>query len=402
MGQQSGSNPSGVRRFNERLILSMLSKHGPLSKTELAQLTNLTKQAVVRIVDGLAEQGLLLMESKRISGKGRPSELYVLNPKGAYSIGVKVGRREIKMVLMDITGNIIGKVVDAYSYPEPGKVIDIVKSNLTDLMNMVQPDEQTRVKGLGVAMPWLLGGWSDGHEMPDSIARQWKEFDIQEALQACTELPVLVGNDCTSAAAAELLFGRGKKYNNYLYVYIDSFIGGGLVLNGNVEMGVNANSAAIASYPVSHSRATHLPRPQRTFEVLLNRASLMSLTDYLVDKGYEVENLAQLQRGIDSGAYAMDDWVDDCAHALAELVVGSNVLLDYNAVILDINLDGALMKTIISKTSDYVDELLERDIYKPELVEGLLGQDAMMVGAAILPFYSHFAADKSVLFKTGS
>ena len=100
--EQTGSNASGIRRYNERLILTMLSKFGPQSQTELAKLTNLTSQAVMRILNELSDQELVFLESQRVKGKGRPSKVYKLNPKGAYSLGVMVGRREIKMVLMDI------------------------------------------------------------------------------------------------------------------------------------------------------------------------------------------------------------------------------------------------------------------------------------------------------------
>ncbi len=399
MGQQKGSNSSGIRRFNERLILSMLSKHGASSKTELAKLTNLTTQAVMRIVNDLFEQNLILLESKRVSGKGRPSEMYTLNPNGAYSIGVMVGRREIKIVLMDIAGHIISKMQESYNYPDPYRIVEVIVDNLPHLVANISDDKQERIKGLGVAMPWFLGRWSDGQEMPKEIAVIWETFNLKEQLEDRLHYDIQVSNDCTAASAAELLFGQGKNINNYLYVYIDSFIGGGLVLKGNVETGIHANSAAIASYPVSYSKSPSLPTPKRPFEILLNRASLMSLIDYLTLRNYDVSNIVQLQQGLNTDAFEFDEWIEDCSHALAELVVGASAILDYEAVIIDINLNGTLLDKIISKTKLFVDEFIERDIFPPRIVKGALGKDAIMVGGAILPFYSNFIADKSVLFK---
>ncbi len=399
MVQQKGSNSSGIRRFNERLILTMLSKHGALSKTELSKLTNLTTQGVMRIVDDLFEQGLVLLESKRISGKGRPSEMFTLNPKGAFSLGVMLGRREIKIVLMDIAGHIIVDMQESYNYPEPKRILDLIVSSIPHLLANLEPEKLSKIKGIGVAMPWFLGRWSDGQEMPKEVAATWESFNLLEELQSKVTFPVFVSNDCTSASAAELLFGQGKRINNYLYVYIDSFIGGGLVLKGNVEAGVHANSAAIASYPVSPSKSPSLPKPKRPFEILLNRASLMSLIDYLNFQGQEIENLAQLQQGIDRSEFEFNEWIEDCSHALAELAVGANALLDYEAVILDMNLTGPLLSTIIERTEYYIETLIERDIHQPLILKGVLGKNAIMVGGAILPFYYSFMADKSVLFK---
>ncbi|APD89539.1 MULTISPECIES: ROK family transcriptional regulator [Alteromonas] len=402
MGQQSGSNSSGIRRFNERLILTMLSKHGPLSKTELSEVTELTKQAVVRIVDILHEKGLVILKSKRVTGKGRPSELYALNTKGAYSIGVMIGRREVKIVLMDIGGNIVDEAIESYGYPEPHDLVVFITRHVPNFLGQLNNAQRQRLKGLGVAMPWFLGRWSDGKEMPVDVAQKWESFDIKKELEDELNMPIYVSNDCTSAAAAELLFGQGKKCSSYLYIYIDSFIGGGLVLKGNVEAGVHANSAALASYPVSPSNSPSLPASKRSSEILLNRASLMSLIDYLNFKGYEVDNLVDLQRGLDADNFVFDEWLNDCSQAIAELIVGSNTLLDYNAVIIDVNITGPFLSNLTEKTEIFVKELLERDIYEPQIIKGDLGKRAIMMGAAILPFYSNFAADKSVLFKANT
>lgn len=39
-----GSNQRGLRAFNERLLLSLLRRHGPMAKAEIAQLTGLSAQ----------------------------------------------------------------------------------------------------------------------------------------------------------------------------------------------------------------------------------------------------------------------------------------------------------------------------------------------------------------------
>ncbi|MBV9275405.1 MAG: winged helix-turn-helix domain-containing protein, partial [Verrucomicrobia bacterium] len=39
-----GTNQSGVKLYNERLVLSLVRSHGPLSKTEIARRTGLSTQ----------------------------------------------------------------------------------------------------------------------------------------------------------------------------------------------------------------------------------------------------------------------------------------------------------------------------------------------------------------------
>jgi len=40
-----------------------------------------------------------------------------------------------------------------------------------------------------------------------------------------------------------------------------------------------------------------------------------------------------------------------------------------------------------------------KDIFVPAIIPGQLGPDAIAVGGGILPFYSSFGADKTVLLK---
>ena len=60
-----GSNSSGLRRYNERVLITSLRKMGQASKLELARLANLTPQAVTRIVDDLEAVGLVRAEGRR-------------------------------------------------------------------------------------------------------------------------------------------------------------------------------------------------------------------------------------------------------------------------------------------------------------------------------------------------
>ena len=132
---------------------------------------------------------------------------------------------------------------------------------------------------------------------------------------------------------------------------------------------------------------------------MLNRASLMSLIDYLNHKGHEIENLSQLQLEINRETLEFDEWIEDCANALIQVSLSASVLLDLEAIIIDINLSGNLLDILVEKVQTGLQELSERDIYVPTVTKGVLNRNAIVIGGAILPFYAHYIADKSVLFK---
>ena len=59
----SGANQTGVRLYNERLVLSLMRRHRQLSKIEVARQTGLSVQTASAILNHLHEDGLLRRET---------------------------------------------------------------------------------------------------------------------------------------------------------------------------------------------------------------------------------------------------------------------------------------------------------------------------------------------------
>src|ERR1700744_111575 len=125
-----GSNQVGMRQFNERIVLQTIRLHGPLPKADIGRLTRLSMQTVSMIVDRLIDDGLL-SKQPRVRGRiGQPSVPIALRPDGAYTIGVKVGRRSLDVLAMDFTGRICSRDVVDYAYPDPQQLFPALEGRL--------------------------------------------------------------------------------------------------------------------------------------------------------------------------------------------------------------------------------------------------------------------------------
>ena len=117
-----------MRDYNERLVLSLVRRHGSLSKTEIARLTKLSAQTVSVIMRELEEEGLLL-RNEPVRGKiGQPSIPMSLNPEGAFFLGLKIGRRSAELVLIDFLGNVRAMLQLSYRYPAPRETVEFVSA----------------------------------------------------------------------------------------------------------------------------------------------------------------------------------------------------------------------------------------------------------------------------------
>lgn len=392
-----GSNSSGLRRYNERVLISALRSLGMASKFELARLSNLTPQAVTRIIDDLETVGLVAQRGKLQRGLGQPSTMYSIDPKGAFSIGVNVGRNDIQILLMDFGGNVIGKIAHEFSLPDPDFLLDRVVAAVSQLQASLNPAEQARLVGVGLAMPWFMGGWQQELSMSDALVARWNSLKFDQELASRINLPIFIENDCSAAAIAELQFGLGNQVKNFLYVFIGTFVGGGVVLQGNLESGVNGNSGALASMPVSPSTLDSCPPPKGPFEVLANRASIYVLRRHLRMRGFAISNISELPNILPAAQAAVDEWIEDCAQALTFAVFSATGVLDFEAIVLDGNLPRVIVLKLVERLRVMMAELTPAGVYLPDVFCGIIGVDARAIGGAILPFYANFSPDTTVM-----
>ena len=101
--RSGGATQAETRVYNERLIVSLVRRHGELSKVDLTRLTGLAPQTITTIVNRAA-QGELLLRREPLRGRlGQPSVPYALNHDAAYAFGLKVGHRSADFALTDLT-----------------------------------------------------------------------------------------------------------------------------------------------------------------------------------------------------------------------------------------------------------------------------------------------------------
>src|ERR1700761_6800122 len=245
-----GSNQVGMRQFNERIVLQAIRLHGPLAKADVSRLTRLSMQTVSMIVDRLIEDGLLARQP-RVRGRiGQPSVPIALRPEGAYTIGIKVGRRSLDVLAMDFVGHVCSHHVLEYAYPDPRVLFPALESKLARV-NETLGERAKQVVGVGVAAPLWLGGWRDFLGAPPEALEAWHEIDLRTRIAAMTGLPVEFAKDTTAACAAELVMGQGRGIHNFLYLFVGTFIGGGLVIDGRLHAGPHDNAGAVGSIPLA-------------------------------------------------------------------------------------------------------------------------------------------------------
>ena len=386
-----GTSQNGVRLYNERLVMSLIRRHGSLPKAEMAKLTGLSAQTVSVIVRQLETDELLIKETPQRGKVGQPLVPFSLNPDGAFSIGLKIGRRSGDLILLDLTGKVRRKVHQAYVFPTPQKIMDFVAVELEGLLSGLSPEQKSRISGLGIATPFELWNWEEEVGASHEVLEAWRDFDIAAEIAKLGDWPVHLSNDATAACAAELLFGTGSRFNSYAYFFVGYFVGGGIVINGHIFPGKAGYAGAIGSLPVS--------TPDGRPEQLTHNASLYVLENQLQAAGLDPMLLARSPEDWGEIGEALDVWLEQTARSLAFAAVATMSIIDFDAVIIDGAMPTHVRAELVRKTRAALSRQDLRGLPKFSIEEGSIGADARAMGAASLSLFANYIIDRDVLFK---
>lgn len=377
-----GTNQSGMRDHNERLVLSLVRLHGGLSKSDIARMTGLSAQTVSVIMRELERDGLLLKLAPQRGKIGQPSVPMSLNPDGAFFIGLKIGRRSSDLVLIDFLGTVRASLQLSYRYPVPRETVEFVLSGMKELRNSLSTSQQNRIAGLGIAMPFELWSWADTVGAPRETMDEWRYRDMRSEIQLLCDFPVYLQNDATSACGAELVFGQTGALRDFVYFYIGAFAGGGIVLDGRLYSGPTGNAGALGSMliPGSGSKPTQL----------IDIASIAVLEKRLNANGVDAPHLWTTPEEWGQLGPTVDQWILDAADALAYSIAASTAVIDFEAAVIDGWMPACVRARLVDAVRNAMSGIDAEGVSVPRIQEGTVGVQARALGAASLPLSERF------------
>ncbi|MEQ9038181.1 MAG: ROK family transcriptional regulator [Silicimonas sp.] len=383
-----GSNQSGIRAHNERLLLSILRQNGPMAKADIARSTGLSAQTVSNIMRGLEVDGLIVKGEPQRGRVGQPSVPIALAADGAYFWGLKIGRRSAELVLINFLGKVVGSAHKTYRYPTPEDTVSFAREAVEDVSATLSPHQRSRIAGLGIAMPFRIWRWAREINVAPETMSAWKTFDVAAALEDVCNCPVFLENDASAACGAELVFGDGTLPPDFLYFYIGYFIGGGVVLNNRLYTGPTGNAGAIGPLPVVG--------PDGRMVQLLDVASLSRLEREVLASGGDIDSLWRAPENWDVPEEILHRWVDTTAAALSQAIVATLSVIDFEAILIDGWMPAGLRDELVAATRRHMAGANMTGLNTPKVREGTIGADARALGAASLPLSHRFLLDGRV------
>lgn len=381
----SGTNLERGSSHNLRVTLQAVRLNAPVTKVELAEITGLTPPSITNITRKLLADGLIVEAGKRRGERGQPALKLVINPDGAFSIGVNIDRDHITMVILDFLGELRLRIVENIQFPMPDQVREFVSRNLAAVRAAGDID-MSRIAGIGVAMPDDFGGV----DLPNRPAEFgiWETVDLKHLLGE-HGFEVMIENDATAAAVGELQFGHGRVAQTFFYLLVSAGLGGGLVIDGHSVSGASGRSGEIGFLPISKAR--------RKPVVLQDVVSLSGLYSHLAQAGFS--DPGSLDRLGGDATAAAEQWIEKAADLLTDPLMVINSLIDPDAIFIGGRLPANLVDLLCDRLALNFRHRATSLPARAPIRRAELAEDAAAIGAAILPFSNRFLPTRSALMK---
>lgn len=234
---------AALRASNTARVLAEIRRSGEVARVGLAGTLGLSAATVTSVVADLLSQGLVIeRDTLTTPGRGRPRKQLALNPTAGYFAGAKLNAGSITLAIL----NFVGDVVAEASTPLQGPTVS-AEEMLRGLL-----DAYTGALGKAGLSKQDIAGFGMG--VPGFIEREtglchWSPIlrdtplNVGALLQGQIACPVSVDNDANLATLAELWFGHGRYYRDFLVVTIEHGVGLGVVIDGHLYRGARGLGA---------------------------------------------------------------------------------------------------------------------------------------------------------------
>lgn len=246
-GQAQIGNVDLVKQLNGAAVYRLIDQQGPISRIQIAELSQLAPASVTKISRQLLERGLIKEVDQQASTGGRRAISIITETRPFQTVAVRLGRNDATLTLYDLSA----KALSEQHYPLPERTQETLENALIAAITHFLELNQRKTREL-IAIAVILPGLVDPLKgivryMPHISVHNWKLVDVLEGKFSVTSF---VGHDIRSLALAEHYFGATRDCQDSILVRLHRGTGAGILVNGQIFLGSNGNVGEIGHIQV--------------------------------------------------------------------------------------------------------------------------------------------------------
>ncbi len=328
--RQAGMNMGRVKQQNRSAILNYICEVGPVSRKDIANDMGLTPAAVTQITTQLLEEGILVEQGtdQTHDGAGRRKVFLDIDDTYQYVYAVNIEAEITTVALCDLRGNLVEKQTMYTDHAKaPEQFLEDIANSLLEMGRRAPAKIERRIAAVTVGIPGLVdvetgvsihayGVWEDVVEVSDLLHKQ-------------LGLPVFIENNVDAFARAEVLYGIGRKHDNFLLIKWGPGVGSTIVIDKQIYIGRHGKTAELGHLIMEHHGELCNCGRRGCLETMVSYGALQKIQKFAPEKFGEVYTKS---KGAEREKF------DDVIDMFARAIVNATTILAPDRIVLSGNL----------------------------------------------------------------
>ena len=232
-----GMKPTILKKINMSSIIRIMMKYQPISRTEIAKKSGISKPTVSKLVNLLMDDDYMIDAGKKESLQGKRQSLLSLNPDKAKTIVVDIGLRKTTLSIVNFAFEIL--VMKTFeTIKDLQSFIKMLSYEIDHLMN----ETKTVPEKVVISVPGTVD--SNLRKVYDVPLLGWKNVLLSDLIeleldQYNIHAEVLIENDANLGMVSEVMLNKAieTRNKNIIFILIKEGIGLGFYINNGFYFG---------------------------------------------------------------------------------------------------------------------------------------------------------------------
>jgi len=267
--------PSWLGAVNDRVGLSALLDHGPLTRNRICELVGVSKPTASMMMNRLIAAGVVEERGQVSGGSGRNATLYAARSDRALGVAIAIDAHELRASVVDAAGGprpVVRTALpeDAAARSAVGEVAAAIRD--ASAAAGTDPDE---VHTICIGTAGYVDPRGAGTLFSETLPG-WPATGLRATLEAELGVVAFIENDVNLAALAERETGAGVDRDVFALLWLGNGVGASFDVAGDLHRGTFGGAGEIGFLPLS-ADARALDDAARTSQDLVGAVAVKRL-----------------------------------------------------------------------------------------------------------------------------
>lgn len=229
---------SHLKDMNRKKVYHLLKEMDATSKAEISKLTGISAPTVIKIINFMVEQGLVLELGEGETAVGRKPHMLTLNTERMYVAAFVLEGDFFSAGIVDIRGRVIYETSMA-AERDVSRFLDLIEEEQIERMFREAELPIEKLMGIGIALPVFYNKRTNTIS-GGVLLSAGTEINVSERTERLSEkygVKVYIENDVNAQVLGEFQRAGMKGKEELFFISLGTGVGAGLILDGKLRRG---------------------------------------------------------------------------------------------------------------------------------------------------------------------